>query len=83
MITKDSVPSNVTSEEAAIVFGKPVYIYLIITTNLIIFLIFFVEALRTRGWRDLTTFNYMDVKTVIVGASMGGTGIADKSQIPT
>ena len=78
MITKDSVPSNVTSEEAAIVFGKPVYIYLIITTNLIIFLIFFVEALRTRGWRDLPTFNYMDVKTVIVGASMGGTGIADE-----
>lgn len=78
MIAKDFVPSNVTSEEAAIVFGKPVYIYLIFTTNLVIFLVYIAEALRTRGWRDLTTFNYMDVKTVIVGASMGGTGIADK-----
>ena len=78
MITKDFVPSSVTSEEAAIIFGKPVYIYLIFTTNLIIFLVYFAEVLRTRGWRDLTTFNYMDVKTVIVGASMGGTGIADK-----
>ena len=78
MITKDFLPSDVVSEEEAIVFGKPVYIYLIFTTNLIIFLVYFAEALRTRGWRDLTTFNYMDVKTVIVGASMGGTGIADK-----
>ena len=78
MITKDSVPSNITSEETAIVFGKPVYIYLIFTTNLIIFLVYLAEALRTRGWHDLTTFNYMDVKTVIVGASMGGTGIADE-----
>ena len=78
MITKDYAPSNVTSEEAAIVFGTPVYIYLIFITNLIIFLIYIAEALRTRGWRDLTTFNYTDVKTVIVGASMGGTGIADK-----
>ena len=78
MITNDSVPSNVTSEEAAIVFGTPVYIYLIFITNLIIFLVYLAEALRTRGWRDLTTFNYMDAKTVIVGTSMGGTGIADK-----
>lgn len=78
MITKDFAPSDVTSEEAAIVFGTPVYIYLIFITNLIIFLVYIAEALRTRGWRYLTTFNYMDVKTVIVGTSMGGTGIADK-----
>ena len=78
MITKDFVPSNVTSEEAAIVFGTPVYIYLVFITNLISFLVYIAEALRTRGWRDLTTFNYMDVKTVIVATSMGGTGIADK-----
>ena len=78
MITEDFVPINVTSEEAAIVFGTPVYIYLIFITNLIIFLVYMAEALRTRGWRDLTTFNYVDVKTVIVGTSMGGTGIADK-----
>ena len=78
MITKDFVPSNVTSQEAAIVFGTPLYIYLIFGMNLIIFLIYIAEALRTRGWRDLTTFNYVDVKAVIVGTSMGGTGIADK-----
>lgn len=78
MITKDYAPSNVTSEEAAIAFGTPVYVYLIFITNLIIFLVYIAEALRTRAWRDLTTFNYMDVKTVIVGTSMGGTGIADK-----
>ena len=78
MIAKDSVPSNVTSEEAAIKFGTTLYIYLIFITNLIIFLVYIAEAFRTRGWRDLTTFNYMDVKTVIVGTSMGGTGIADK-----
>ena len=78
MIAKDFVPSNVTSEEAAIIFGKPVYIYLIFTTNLVISLVYIAEALRTKGWRNLTTFNYMDIKTVIVGASMGGTGIADR-----
>lgn len=78
MIAKDTVLSDVASEEAAIVFGRPIYIYLIFTTNLIIFLVYLAEALRTRGWHDLTTFDYRDVKTVIVGASMGGTGIADK-----
>ena len=78
MITKDFAPSDVTSEEAAIVFGTPVYIYLIFITNFIIFLVYIAEALRTRGWRHLTTFNYMDVKTVIVGTSTGGNGIANK-----
>ena len=78
IITKDFVPINVTAGEATIVFGTPVYTYLIFITNLIIFLVYIAEALRTRGWRDLTTFNYVDVKTVIIGTSMGGTGIADK-----
>ena len=34
------------------------------------------EAARARGWRVLTSFAYLDLKTVIIAASAGGVGIA-------
>lgn len=61
----------------ALRFGSAVYIYAIFTVNAFIVLVFAAEALRTRGWRKLIQFNYLDSRTLVVGGSMGGRGIAD------
>ncbi|KAK4692660.1 hypothetical protein P7C71_g4587, partial [Lecanoromycetidae sp. Uapishka_2] len=78
MITKDSIMSEVAAREVAIVIGSPAYTISIFVLNLLICLIYLFEVIRTRAWRHLTRFNFMDVKTVIIGTSIGGTAIAEK-----
>lgn len=61
----------------AIQFGQNLYIYAINIVNGCIFLIVLFEALRTRGWRRLEIFDYKDVKSVIVAASIGGSSVSE------
>jgi hypothetical protein len=61
----------------AIRFGTPIYIYTIFTINAMVVMAFGAEALRTRGWRKLITFDYLDSRKLILGASTGGRGIFD------
>ena len=55
--------------------GERKYIYAIAILNLCIVLVFFTATIFTNGWRGLLRFNYLDVKTVVVGTSMGGVDI--------
>ena len=34
--------------------------------------------LRTRGWKDLSCFDYMDSRSLIISSSVGGKAVADK-----
>ncbi|KAL2037397.1 hypothetical protein N7G274_009882 [Stereocaulon virgatum] len=60
----------------AVQIGQPFYRYLVLVQNLLIILFVAFEAARTRGWRHLTRFNYLDAKSVIIASSAGGRGIA-------
>jgi hypothetical protein len=35
------------------------------------------EAIRTRGWKGLVDFDYMDLRNLIIAAPGGGEGIAE------
>ncbi|KAL2065691.1 hypothetical protein VTL71DRAFT_3361 [Oculimacula yallundae] len=69
------VPMNATI--AAIKFGDPGYIYYISVVNIFILILYLVEAFRNRGWRKLSNFDYRDLKSVVVGSSLGGRDIAN------
>lgn len=80
MIAKESVNSTAESKVTAIVIGSPAYIFPIFTLNLLICLIYLFEVYRTRGWRHLSKFNFTDIKSVIIGTSIGGTAIAERAR---
>ena len=72
-----SQPAKALVHVNALRLGTPVYIYAIFSINALIVITFMAEALRTRGWRKLISFNYLDSRRLVVGSSRGGTGISD------
>ncbi|MCJ1403821.1 hypothetical protein MMC11_007044 [Xylographa trunciseda] len=83
MVAQEEVPIDVESQVTAIVLGTPAYVFPIFTLNLLICLVYLVEVSRTRGWRRLSSFNFMNIKSVIIGTSTGGTAIANKARRQT
>ncbi len=77
MIANDTSQVPTTALIMSIRVGEPIYIYAIAAINFLLVLVFLAEAARTRGWKGLKKFDYMDVKSVVVGTSMGGTLIAN------
>jgi len=61
---------------AAVDIGESRYIYAITAFNIVLLLLFTVEALRNRGWRAQPIFDYRDPIVVIIGASLGGEDVA-------
>lgn len=57
-------------------YGSSVYIYISFAINTAIILLLIEESIRTRAWRNMLYFDYMDPRTLIVGASMGGCRLA-------
>ena len=55
--------------------GHPFYRSSVLILNLLIILIVLFETTRTRCWKHLTRFNVLDIKSAIVAASAGGSGI--------
>lgn len=60
----------------ALQFGQRVYIYAIFILNALIIIATVEEAIRTRGWRGLGRFNYLDPRDLIIAASRGGPRLA-------
>ncbi|KAK5692397.1 hypothetical protein LTR97_010705 [Elasticomyces elasticus] len=57
--------------------GDPIYIYLAAGLTGLVLLVQLVEIVRTRCWSGLVILNIFDVRSVIVAASAGGSGIAN------
>lgn len=80
MFVNDTMLTPATTHVHAFVFGSNVYIYIIFTINTLIVLLLIEETLRTRGWKDLSYFDYMDPRILIISSSMGGKAVADRCQ---
>lgn len=52
--------------------GEDAYVYAVFVLNVVVILAVLVECLRTRGWRGLVLFDYMDVAWLAVGGFRGG-----------
>lgn len=76
LIQEDSEPAVTTIQIYAFEFGSSIYIYLVFAINLAIVLLVVEEAIRTRGWKNLTYFDYMDPRSLIIAGSMGGSSVA-------
>ena len=76
MVMNDTNLVRATVKVHAFRYGSGVYIYLTLAINTVILLLVAEEALRTRGWKDLLYFDYMDPRSLIIGGSMGGSAIA-------
>ncbi|OQU97849.1 hypothetical protein CLAIMM_03728 [Cladophialophora immunda] len=77
MIAKDSIEIPATVSLSAIRFGKSVYVYVNIAINVLVLLLVAEEAARSRGWKNLATFDYTNLTHLVIAASRGGRGILD------
>lgn len=78
LIANDSTLTPATIQVQAFVFGSAIYVYLIFAINTAIILFLIEEAFRTRTWKGLSDFDYMDPRSLIIGSSMGGNAVAEK-----
>ena len=76
IIMNDTSLVPATVQVNAFRYGSGLYIYLTFAINTVIFLLVAEEALRTRGWKDLLYFDYIDPRSLIIGGSTGGCAIA-------
>ena len=69
---------NFTTASSAIVqvssfrLGSPLYIIAIAAVNAAIIALVVIEAFRTRGWRNLLSFDYTDLRSLVTASSLGG-----------
>ncbi|KAL1632893.1 hypothetical protein SLS58_011286 [Diplodia intermedia] len=77
VLTNATIPVNATVSVQAIVYGSAGYVYSIFAINAVICLVYAAEALRTRGWGLISPVDFLDMATLVVAASRGGSGIAE------
>ena len=65
------------SQYLAIRLGQDGYIFATLAINLIILVIAIEEAIRTRNWKGLPLLDYLNLTSMVVASSAGGTGVAE------
>ncbi|KAF2009225.1 hypothetical protein BU24DRAFT_85234 [Aaosphaeria arxii CBS 175.79] len=76
IVGKIFTPATSTVHLYALQFGQPGYVYSIFVLNLVVLAAVVAEWTRTRGWRELGRWNYLDPRDLIVAASRGGKGLS-------
>ena len=72
---QDTTSTGAQGLMEAVQLGHPFYKRSVLMLNFLIILIVLFETARTRCWKNLTKFNILDIKSAIVAASAGGSGI--------
>ena len=72
---QDTTPTIARGLMEATQIGHPFYRSSVLMLNFLVILIVLFETARTRCWKHLTRFNILDIKSAIVAASAGGSGI--------
>lgn len=63
----DATPAVVN--RVALRVGQDIYIHAVFGVNVVILVLVLAEAVRTRAWKALVDFNYMDVSSLIISSS--------------
>jgi hypothetical protein len=77
-IANDTFSTPVSLSLRAVRIGEPIYVYIIVGIHVTVTLLCLIEFIRTRMWKGLSKFDYTDIKSAIVGASLGGNTIAER-----
>ena len=83
ILAADTANVTATVYLKVIKLGEPAYVYVSFAINFLIGLVVIAEAFRTRFWNGLPLFNSLDLKSVILGASAGGTAMSDAVDVRT
>ena len=67
----------------AVRFGEPIYIISTFVINFLIVVVVIGEAIRSRGWKSLTKFDYSDPADVAIAGLHGGLELARVTQQPS
>lgn len=78
MIGKDVDGTDVTVITNTTMIGQKPYIISIVVVNGLVILAFLGMTAITNRWAKLPNFDYMDMKSVVVGASIGGAALGDE-----
>jgi hypothetical protein len=76
MLASQTVTTSATVYVFALQFGQRGYIYSMFIFNGLVMLLVMAEALRTRGWKELGRFNYLDPRDLVIAGSRGGIEMA-------
>ena len=68
---------HLDSQYLAIRLGQDGYIFATLAINLVILVIAIEEAVRTRNWNGLPLLDYLNLTSIVVASSAGGTAVAD------
>ncbi|KAL9108186.1 MAG: hypothetical protein Q9227_007041 [Pyrenula ochraceoflavens] len=79
MVYNDSHVTKATASVQAATFGNSRDIYIIFALNIAISLLYASSLFYTSRWPGVGKFNFTDVKSIIVGASAGGSRIAERA----
>lgn len=60
------------AQRQAMRVGEDAYVYVLFVFNILMILIMLFECFRTRGWKDLVLFDYMNVEWLTIGGFRGG-----------
>jgi hypothetical protein len=70
-----TIPVSISIEGTG--FGTASQALGVVLWNFTLIIMFFEEAIRTRGWRGMHGWDYGDLRSIVVSASRGGRSIAD------
>ncbi|GFF54514.1 hypothetical protein IFM46972_10041 [Aspergillus udagawae] len=70
-------PASAAVHVSALRLGSRVYIVATVVITGVIVLLVIAETVRTKGWRGLPVFDYLDNRMLVLGASAGGSEIAE------
>lgn len=59
-------------QRQAMRIGEDAYVHALFVFNILIILVMLFECFRTRAWKDLVLFDYMDVEWLTIGGFRGG-----------
>lgn len=69
--------TSATLRVTAMAVGEMKYSIAVFVVNIVVILLFLIEIIRTRGWKDLPDFDVADVRHLIIAASEGGTELGN------
>jgi hypothetical protein len=71
MVGNQSVWTGAKVEVQSLQVGQRIYVFAEVGLNILVLMVLVAEAVRTRGWKGLGGWNYMDIRCLILGLRKG------------
>ncbi len=76
MVARQHSTTSIIITIQSMQIGEFGYIVAEVALDLLVMLIVIIEMIRTRGWKGLGVWDYMDVRNLVISSSRGGTDVS-------